>query len=209
MTIPFVNLSQFIALTGISLLLSAVLLRLLLSFKINTIAAHSIAFIVFVISFVTVSGDSINIYCHGLVNDLSISSIVLTGYYLIIADSSSYRMTKKSIPVFYLIGLSGLFFYPAALGLGTIDPYSWGFINNSEQLSSLIFISLIAILIIFSFIKQYSLLLFTLVLCLAAYQLKLLESRNLWDYLFDPLIFSYALITLTVHLLKSGNYDRT
>jgi len=203
MTIPFVNLSQFIALTGISLLLSAIFLRLLFLFNINKITARSIAFIVFALSFVTVSGDSVNIYCHGLVNDLSISSIVLTGYYLINSEKNSDQMTKQIIPISYLIALSGLFFYPTALGLGTIDPYSWGFINNSASFSSLIFICFLAMLIIFSFIKQYSLLLFTLVLCLAAYQLKLLESRNLWDYLFDPLIFSYALITLTVHLLKS------
>ena len=204
MTIPFVNLSHFIALTGISLLLSAIFLRLLFLFNVNKTVARSIAFTVFALSFVTISGDSINIYCHGLVNDLSISSIILIGYYLISSEKNSERMTKQIIPVFYLISLSGLFFYPTALGLGAIDPYSWGFINYSASFnSSLIFISLIAILIIFSFIKQYSLLLFSLVLCLAAYQLKLLESRNLWDYLFDPLIFSYALITLTVHLLKS------
>ncbi len=203
------NLPQFTALIGLSLLLSAIVLRLLLQFNINKTAARSLTFITFVLSFITISGDSITIYLHGLLSDLSISSLALSIHYLITADNSSYRISKQNIPLFYLIALSGLFFYPAALGLGMVDPYSWGFINYSALLSSLIFISLLAILIIFAFIKQYSLLLLTLVLCLAGYQLRLLESQNLWDYLFDPIIFIYALLTTIVHFFITGQNNDT
>jgi len=204
MIMLFADLSQLIALSGLSLLLSAIVLRLLLTFNIKIITARSLAFSSFILCFVTISGDSIAVYVHGLVNDLSISSLVLTVYYLITADNNSYRMPKQSLPLLYLIALSGLFFYPAALGLGAIDPYSWGFINDSTEMSSLIFISLLAILIIFSFNKQYSVLLLVLVLCLAAYQLRLLESQNLWDYLFDPLIFMYAFLSTLQHFFSTG-----
>lgn len=47
-----------------------------------------------------------------------------------------------------------------------------------------------------AFIKQYTVLLFSLVVASIAYQLSLLESQNLWDYLLDPLISLYAIIMM-------------
>ncbi|MCU7967437.1 MAG: hypothetical protein KZQ74_09655, partial [gamma proteobacterium symbiont of Bathyaustriella thionipta] len=80
---------------------------------------------------------------------------------------------------------------------------SWGFINKThDHYSSLIFITCLAGLMTFSLIKQYNLLLLCLVLSTLAYQLKLLESQNLWDYLLDPLIFIYALIMVISRISK-------
>ena len=194
------NLATIIGLTGISLLLSACLLRTLLFFKLNTQSAYLTAALLFAISFVSFSGDSINLYIRGLFNDLSITTLLLLSYYCIQPDANK----NQTLPVFFLIAITGIFFYPAALGLGAIDPYQWGFINRDHGLfPPLLFLILLAGLMVFALLKNYSLLLLSLVLSTLAYQTGLLESRNLWDYLLDPLIFIYALITIISYLFTN------
>lgn len=211
-----IDLQTMIGLTGISLLLAASVLRLLLLFKVNKLTGHFIALIVFALSYLSISGDSVNFYLRGIFNDLSISSLILLSYFFISSDKPLLTETShtniplisnhQTYPIFFFITITGLFFYPAALGLGAIDPYAWGFISKTHHHSSaLIFIICLAALMFFSLLKQYRLLLLCLVLSTLAYQFKILESQNLWDYLFDPLIFVYAFITVINQLNKKFN----
>jgi hypothetical protein len=200
------NIQTLVGLTGISLLLAASVLRVFLFFKVKKQVAILIALLVFALSYLSISGDSINFYLRGIFNDISISSYILLGYYFISSGSTTSIINSNTQPVFYLAALTGLFFYPAALGLGTIDPYSWGFINKAHaHYSSLIFIVCLAGLMFFSFLKQYNLLLLCLVLSTLTYQSGILESRNLWDYLLDPLIFIYALLAIIYRINKKFN----
>ncbi len=211
MNLPFIDIPTIVGLAGMSLLLSASVFRLLMFFKIKQKPATFIALIVFALSYLSISGNSVNFYLRGLFNDLSISSLVLLSYYFITSSNTLTAGTapadnSQTRPVFYLTALTGLFFYPAALGLGAIDPYSWGFINKPyDHYSALFFISCLAGLMFFSFIKQYDLLLLCLVLSTLAYQSGILESLNLWDYLLDPLIFIYAFITVISSISKKIN----
>lgn len=192
--------STLAGLSGLSLLLSVIVLRVLLFLKVKKQTAVVILLLVFVISFIPVSGYSINLYLRGLLNDLSISSLVLMGYYIISMEDAP----SQTRPIFNLIAISGLFFYPMALGFGSIDPYSWGYLNNSHAtIIPLIFILLLALLVFFSFYKKQTLMLLCVTLSLLAYQLQLLESRNLWDYLLDPVIFFYALIAVLTRALRT------
>ncbi|MCN4144672.1 MAG: hypothetical protein LC437_06355 [Thiohalomonas sp.] len=200
------NIQTLVGLTGISLLLAASVLRVFLFFKVKKQVAILIALLVFALSYLSISGDSINFYLRGIFNDISISSYILLGYYFISSGRTTSIINSNTQPVFYLATLTGLFFYPAALGLGPIDPYSWGFINKAhDQYSSLIFIVCLAGLMFFSFLKQYNLLLLCLVLSTLSYQSGILESQNLWDYLFDPLIFIYALLAIIYRINKKFN----
>lgn len=200
------NIQTLVGLTGISLLLAASILRVFLFFKVKKQVAILIALLVFALSYLSISGDSINFYLRGIFNDISISSYILLGYYFISSGTTASVNKNNTLPVFYLAALVGLFFYPAALGLGAIDPYSWGFINKAHaHYSSLIFIVCLAGLMYFSFLKQYNLLLLCLVLSTLAYQSGILESQNLWDYLLDPLIFIYALLTIIYRINKKFN----
>lgn len=70
------NLQSLMGLTGISLLLSATIFRVLLFFKVKKSFAAIIAIILFALSYLSISGYSINFYVRGLFNDLSISSLV-------------------------------------------------------------------------------------------------------------------------------------
>ncbi|MCU7968165.1 MAG: hypothetical protein KZQ74_13400, partial [gamma proteobacterium symbiont of Bathyaustriella thionipta] len=112
------NLQSLMGLTGISLLLSATIFRVLLFFKVKKSFAAIIAIILFALSYLSISGYSINFYVRGLFNDLSISSLVLLSYYLISSVNKTLSHNNPAYPAFSLIALTGLFFYPAALGLG-------------------------------------------------------------------------------------------
>jgi hypothetical protein len=189
------TLATLIGLSGISLLLSAILLRFFLFLTLNKKLAYGIISLFFISSFITIFDHSINIYFRGLLNDLSITTLILLSYYII--QPETYQKTQQHSEhsfIFLLIAIIGLFFYPSALGLGIIDPYSWGFFYfNPTRLSHLIFLFIIISLIVYVWWKNYYLLLLILVFIILAYQFTLLESHNFWDYLFDPLLFIYAL----------------
>ena len=187
------NFPMVIGLCGISLLLSATLFRILVFFKIKRHSAYILSTLFFALSFLPLSGYTLNQYLRGLFNDLSITSIIVLGYYL----STPEHSKNQTQPVLIIIAIIGLFFYPAAAGFGPIDPYAWGYLNKDHGIIiPLLFLSLLTALMTMAFIRQYTVLLFCLVLATLAYQLGLLESKNLWDYLLDPLICLYAIIAL-------------
>lgn len=190
------NIQTLTGLSGISLLFSVILLRVLLSLKVKQQTAYIGAIIIFAVSFIPIFGISGNYYIRGLCNDLSITTLILMTYYVI----SPHDSRSQSRPLLFLITITGLFFYPAALGFGPIDPYAWGFLNQNQGLfSPLILLIILAILMYIAFKKQYILLLLCLVLAPFAYQTGILESKNIWDYLLDPVIFFYALVVSAIH----------
>jgi hypothetical protein len=84
------------------------------------------------------------------------------------------------------LGLCGVAFYPLALGLGDIDPYRIGYTAGP-------LVAVLAGLAVGAWWRGQPLYLWLLALDLAAYSFGLLESTNLWDYLFDPLLIGAAL----------------
>ena len=202
LSLQAISLQTMLGLTGISLLLSVTLLRVLLFFKLKKQLSYFIAILLFATSFVSFSGDTINFYFRGLFNDLSITSLILLSYYFIQPETDK----KQTQPIFLLLVITGLFFYPTALGLGPVDPYAWGFISKDHGITTpLIFLSLLAGLMYFALVKSYSILLLSLVLATLCYHSGLLESRNIWDYLFDPLVFIYALTAIISSLFSKKN----
>lgn len=82
--------------------------------------------------------------------------------------------------------LLGFLLYPAALGLGGWDPYAWGW-DSTWLFVPFLLLSLCLLL------KNDP---FGLVLAagVAAYNLRILESTNLWDYLLDPIFWTVSCI---------------
>ena len=91
-------------------------------------------------------------------------------------------------------GLAGSVLYPLALGLGNVDPYAWGW-------SFSILFPIVALITIYLIWKQnrFGLLLF---LSILAYDFRVLDSPNFWDYLVDPLYWLVSLFLLTKTALK-------
>ncbi len=88
-------------------------------------------------------------------------------------------LDRKAILSSSMFGLTvGLALYPMALGLGRLDPYEFGWSF------SWLFVLLMVITVILLFTKnRFGI---VLVACILGYDLQLLESPNLWDYLVDP-----------------------
>ena len=93
------------------------------------------------------------------------------------------------------IAVTGVLFYPLALGITMFDPYAYGY-------SAGLMAVLVVVLAIVCFWQRYWLSALALSLSLAAYVSGIMESDNLWDYLFDPLLWMYALFVSCVTLWK-------
>ncbi|MCF8127762.1 MAG: hypothetical protein K9N10_04555 [Deltaproteobacteria bacterium] len=105
---------------------------------------------------------------------LLFSWIIKNSFNVKLLDPSAIQTCR----IFSLV--AGAALYPMALGVGTFDPYSagWHF--------SWLFVILLAItLALVFFNNRFSMVLLATIL---AYNLHLLESDNLWDYLVDPLL---------------------
>ena len=97
--------------------------------------------------------------------------------------------------------IGGLALYPMALGFGSFDPYEWGW------RFSLLFV-VIGVLTVWLIWKQNRFG-FLLLLGVVAYQLRLLESTNYWDYLLDPVYSLVSIVWLAGGLVASMRSSRT
>ena len=117
-------------------------------------------------------------------------SIPLVGLLLVLIMEKFFSCTLFSAwewRTTWIFGmLSSLILYPAALGLGPIDPYCWGWGNN-------LFLVVIAILTFFLLVTKNRFAILIL-LALAAFDFQLQETTNLWDYLIDPIYAVLALV---------------
>ena len=117
-------------------------------------------------------------------------SIPLVGLLLVLIMEKFFSCTLFSAwewRTTWIFGmLSSLILYPAALGLGPIDPYCWGWGNN-------LFLVVIAIFTFFLLVTKNRFAILIL-LALAAFDFQLQETTNLWDYLIDPIYAVLALV---------------
>jgi hypothetical protein len=104
-------------------------------------------------------------------------------------------LDKKALLTCWIFSLAaGVILYPMALGLGRFDPYQagWGF--------SWLFVVLCVVTILLLMIKNRFAV--VLVAAILAYNLHLLESVNLWDYLVDPFMVMVSCIALSSRFLR-------
>jgi len=109
------------------------------------------------------------------------------------------RSAIQTCRIFSLI--AGAALYPMAMGVGTVDPYSagWHF--------SWLFVILLGITLALIFLKnRFSVVLLATIL---AYNFHLLESRNLWDYLVDPILVIISMVGLIVWIAELPKRQRT
>ena len=81
--------------------------------------------------------------------------------------------------------IAGVVLYPAALGIGSFDPYSLGW----DSLALVVALGVLSIVLLW-FDNRFAL---VLALGVLGFNLRLLESSNLWDYLTDPILTVFSL----------------
>ena len=146
--------------------------------------------------FVPLNGLSISQWLRSALGDLSVltlaifANIALQRLFNVHLVSAEARQNLLRV-----IALVGVLFYPLALGLGPVDPYAFGYAP----------VWMTVLLVLASgmgWISGRRDLAVILLLPVVAFNLQLLESNNLWDYLLDPILLAYAL----VQILKSRNF---
>lgn len=146
---------------------------------------------------VPVNGLSIAQWLRSVVGDLSVITFVILLNILLsrllfinIINKLDFNVLLSGIVLF------GVVFYPLALGLGTLDPYRFGYAPVGISV-------LLALLSAASWLRGLRGLAVVLVLPLLAFNLHLLESANLWDYLLDPVLMIYAVVQSAAYIRSS------
>lgn len=127
-------------------------------------------------------------YVRSFIGDLSISSVIVLLLTLIDRVFGLTWVERRAVDSFCLGFLPvAVVFYPLALGFGRYDPYALGF-------GSLYLLGFIFLITLLAWAKDRSLTAVVLSLAVFGYAAGWYESNNLWDYLIDPLLATYALI---------------
>ena len=151
-------------------------------------------------------------YLRGLIGDLSVTSLLLLGAIVLArvtggrfaliaglqAESSLTRIAwHDRLLLLLAIAASALLLYPMALGATWLDPYRWGY-GDSRFIAALLVLALLA-----WFMRAW---LTVACVCAAvlAWVARTHESTNLWDYLIDPWLAVYALLTLAIATAAAG-----
>ncbi len=146
---------------------------------------------------VPVAGVSLIAALRGLFAGLSLMTVVVLAALFIARTGlcAPFRDGERRA-LAALAALTGVLFYPAALGLTVIDPYFWGYGAPALPL-------LAGALAAVAWMVRFRVVAVALVLALVGWRLQLLASPNLWDYLIDPLLALGALLALPVCALSS------
>jgi hypothetical protein len=179
-------LSDIAALAGIALVMCAVCLR----FPGLTTGGHGranakgrwLAGLWFVVMWIPVGDTQLPVaaYIRGVTSDFSVSLVVLAvlGLFARLSGLKPFDQ-REHRAVFYAVAAAALFLYPLALGWGDWDAYrlGWGSVAMWAGL---------LLLCVICWVARLRLLPLLVGLAMAAWTMQLMESTNLWDYLFDP-----------------------
>jgi hypothetical protein len=126
-------------------------------------------------------------YVRGVTGDLSVVLTLLLW--------SSVLLPSRPIPFGFRFALTciAILFYPMALGLGMLDPYAWGY-GSLGLLLAVVFFALVCGLL------GWAEGVWIITIAIVAWAGHWHESTNLWDYVLDPLLCLWALISCILDL---------
>ena len=193
----FPPLTDFVALVGVAVLACAACLRL--SGLVFTTADRAnakgrwLVGLCFVVMWIPVGLAYLPVaaYLRGVTSDFSVSLVVLAALNLFSRLFSLKLFDRRECQtVFYAVAATALFLYPSALGWGDWDAYrpGWG---SAGMWAGLLLVCVVC------WMAGLRLLALLIALAMASWTAQLMESTNLWDYLFDPWLATAA-------ILKSG-----
>ena len=138
--------------------------------------------------FVPVAGLPLAAYVRGVIGDPSVSTLVLVGALLGAPKTPGVTAGRRAASLLVVLA-AAMLLYPLALGAGFLDPYRWGF-GQPWFVGSVLLLGLIA------HVLRLPLLAPAIALAVLGWSLGCYESRNLWDYLLDPMLATYAFFAL-------------
>jgi hypothetical protein len=189
------GLTDLAGLAGAAAAIAAVLIALPGIARLRHAHPTSTLLAVFVAALVPIGGLPAAGYVRGIVGDLSVTTVLLLLHALLRPVLGRAAIDARSrLALQVLVAAGGLVLYPLALGLGPFDPYRLGY-ASPWFLGGLLALAVAAVL------RRLTLVAVCLSLAVLAWAVGAYESRNLWDYLVDPLVAAWGLGAL---LHKAG-----
>ncbi|HEX4798090.1 MAG TPA: hypothetical protein VFV04_02265 [Burkholderiales bacterium] len=155
--------------------------------------------------FVPFGGLSFAAYVRGVTGDPSLSTLALAGAACIAELTGRRLIGRRDLSaLMWLVAVAAVFLYPLALGLTPFDPYALGY-GSAELVTALLLVTLAA------WRARLNAVVLIVIAAVVAYLGGAYESRNLWDYLIDPLASVYAVVRLlaSLRLRRSGGATET
>jgi hypothetical protein len=137
------------------------------------------------VAWVPVKDIPVGGYLRGTLGDLSVTTMLLLGAAVLGVSGRSLLDGKARTALYGWAVAAGLILYPLTLGLTRWDPYALGF-----QPRGLVVV--VAVIVIGWWWCQRRRAAVVLIAGVTAFDLGVLESGNLWDYLLDPWLFGWA-----------------
>ena len=126
-------------------------------------------------------------YLRGIVGDLSVTTVLLLLRGLLRPVLGWAAIDARSrLALQILVAAGGVVLYPLALGYGSFDPYRLGYANPW-------FLGGLLALAVAAGLRRLTLVTWCLALAVLGWAVGAYESRNLWDYLVDPLVAAWGL----------------
>jgi hypothetical protein len=181
------SLIQALVLIELSITCAMLCIWVLQKFSPNTIPLLVKVFLVILIGNIFFWPLGMNLplvaYVRGVTGDLSIVLTLLLW--------SSLLPSNKPAPIAFkfAVAIISLCFYPFALGVGMVDPYSWGY-GSIAFLVAVLFFALVC------GVANWGKGVWIIAIAILAWAAHWHESANLWDYLLDPFLAIWALIAL-------------
>jgi len=140
--------------------------------------------------FVPFGALSIAALVRGVTGDLSVTTLVLAGAVCVAGLSGRTVIPPRDLRVLsWLVAFGAAFLYPFALGWTPFDPYALGY-GSIGFAAALLGVTLTA------WHLRCNVLVLIVIAAGLAYLAGAYESRNLWDYLIDPVASLYAIVGL-------------
>jgi len=129
-------------------------------------------------------------YTRSVTGDLSVSTWFIAGAACVARVGGRVLIGRRHLrALLWLLCGAAAFLYPFALGLTWFDPYALGY-------ESLTFGTALLLIALAAWRRGFTVVVLVVVAAVLAYLGGVYESRNLWDYLIDPLAVGYALVRL-------------
>ena len=184
-------------LAGAAAAIAAVLLRLPWIARLRRAHSGPLALAAFVAALVPLGTLPAAGYVRGVVGDLSVTTVLLLLCGLLRPLFGGAAIDARSrFALQALVAAAGLVLYPPALGLGPFDPYRLGYAN-------VWFLAGLLALAVAAGLRRLTLVTWCLALAVLAWAIGTYESRNLWDYLVDPLVSAWGLGGLVLRGLQA------
>lgn len=149
-----------------------------------------------VLALVPLGGLPVAGYVRGVLGDLSVTTTLLLLHHLLRPGLGLAAIDARSrVTLQALVATGGVVLYPLALGFGPTDPYRLGFADGR-------LVGLVLVAAVGAWIARLHFVASVLALSVVAWAAGLAESRNLWDYLLDPLVAAWGLVALLLRLTR-------